>query len=1078
MYVRSKRLDQRPTNSNRGTTGVAKLTIRFRRGNFVTTTTRANVWREHWTAVVILGAVIVLVYGDVVFLGYTLSPAVYAFAVLTPPFGYHGRWLLYGIEMDPVAAGQQNWPVYVLIGKMLRSGQLPLWNPYQGTGVPLAADPTWSTYFPFDLLYVIVENPYWDFVWLLKLWTAGILAYFLLRRMGLSFSSAIGGGLAYCLSGQFILSPFVNWTNVAILTPALLLVVMKCFDQPLRASIIAGGSLAFAIAILGSHLESLLVQFSYVCFFVMFDAVTRRTQRKILGMLTWVITILLGVGLAAFFLVPLQEYSGVAATAHGQSMGMIAANGGTGAANCPFHGRCSRLMYWVSLFIPYLYRLFQTYYHYAALNGRGFSFSYYPGYVGVCVMFLSLLPLYPILRRTVRLENSKYYFFFLAAAVLVLMKIFGIPPVNWIGLLPGFQYVDFLRYSGAVLAMSFAGAGAYGLELVIRRDARNLSLPVVLLMLVAILPAALLTIPNPLSSAGSHFPAIIAYLALAVYYAAISAYVAARGGADAGKTLVILLVLELVSYVPRGLTGQYEALRVSVLVGAALLLVIGMKVRDPLELIEQFRPPFKMKLYNRQAQPNSPRKSIEIVPRRSMNDIMTRRTFMAAVIIAALILQFSISAVAPNGIPQRYDPYTTPPYVKFLEANLGYQRAFSPSGIFIQDSPGVYALQNLGYYYSALAPSSFMTFVKANLDSAAGPTDFTWVRVNEIRANIAFYSLLGVRYFVTSHNYPSLSILNAISIQPQAENDYAWAQVGGSIVSSSFMTDVPFNALTLRIDTQGRIRLGDVQIVIDSMPFNMSLHRKSSIDVTSIINDAPNEFSFELVPVTKKTAFVISISQSDTRKGNEVAVLHWANIKPNPDLFLLRSSLNISLGLILSDPSLLVVYHDLNATIYENLRAFPRTFLIGNATTASDETDAILKTRELGWGTRSTAVIEGMPQIEATAVNSAAGQLGDAWIQEYSPTYVSIRLLALRSSLLVLTDTYFPCWNAYLDGVPVPTYRSFGLVRGIFIPPGSHRVIFKYEPASFKVGATISIFSGTALALIICVSVFRAKRRR
>jgi hypothetical protein len=895
-------------------------------------TSRRSVWGDHWIAAALLGVVVVLVYGDVVFMGYTLSPTLWSLSVLIPPFGYHGRWgaPFFPTVVDPLATGGQNWPVYVLIGKMIRSGQVPLWNPYQGTGAPLAADESWSTYFPFDLLYVFLGNPYWDYIWLLKLWTAGILAYFLLRHMGLSFHSAIGGGLAYCLSGAFIWSPFINWTNVAILTPALLLVVMKCFDQPFAPSIVVTGSLAFAISVLAAHLESLLIQFSYVFLFVIFEAATRRKQRKMFGVVTWVITIILGTGLAAFFLVPLQEYGGVAALFHGPWMGTISVVRGLPGDENP-------LIWWVSFFVPYLYSFLQTYF-YAGL-GRVFSWDNFPGYVGICVLFLSLLPLYPVVRRSVRFAYGKYYFFFLAAAILVLMKIFGVPPINWLGVLPGFQYVDFPRYSGSVLAMSFAGASAYGIELVRRGEARNVSWPVVLLMLTAILPVVLLTIPDPLSPFGKYFPVSVAYLALAIYYAVISACVAAKGGANAAQTLVALLVLELASYIPRSLTIQFEAVRVGVLAGTGLLLFVGTRVKNPLDLIESFRPLSNMKLYNEQISAIPTRKTfLGIIPPPSIRNAMTRRNFMVAAIVAALILQFSISGVAPNGIPQRYDPYTAPPYVKFLEANLGYQRAYSPDGLFFPPSAGVYTLQNLGEF-SALMPSSFYAFLKANLDNNTEGTDLVgngYVRLNpaisaqcEIRANIAFYSLLGVKYFVTSY-----TVLN--------------------------------------------------------MP---------------------------------------------------------------------------------------VAYHDVNATIYENLRAFPRTFLIGHVTVASDEQDAILKTRELGWETRNATVLEGMPENEVSAIDSAAGEPGVTSIEQYSPSSVSIHVVALRASLLVLTDTYFPGWRAYLDGTPVPTYRAYGLVRGVFIPPGPHQVLFKYESTSFKIGVIISVLSAAVLSILSCSSVYRPKRR-
>jgi len=891
-------------------------------------TGRPNIWRERCTAAAILGVAIMLVYGEIAFMGYTLSPALWSFNVLIPPFGYHGRWVTYPTVLDPLGTGSQNWPVYVLIDKLIRSGQLPLWNPYQGTGAPLAADETWSTYFPFDLLYVFIGNQYWDYVWLLKLWTAGMLAYLLLKHMRLSFCSAMGGALAYCLSGAFIWSPFMNWTNVAILMPALLLIAMKCFDEPLHPSTITIGSLTFAATLLAAHLESLLIQFSYIFLFVVFEAATRRNRRKMFGLLTWAITIILGAGLTAFFLLPLQEYSAIAALFHGQWVGLASTASGLTRDQNP-------MVWWVGFFVPYLYSFFQTYF-YAGL-GSVFTWDNFPGYVGVCVLFLALLPLYPIVRMSVRLANRKYYFFFLAAAMLVLMKIFGIPPINWIGLLPGFQYVDFPRYFGSALAISFAGAAAYGIELVLRRDARNMSWSVLLFVLAVILSAVLSTVPHPLSPSGRYFPVSVAYLTLAIFYATLSAYVAAEGGADAGRTIVMLIVLELVSYIPKSLPVQYEAARVCALAGAGFLLVGGEGIKSRLELIELPRFLSNMRSQNHRVRAKREEHRPPI-SNSTMNNILTRRNVMTIVIVAALVLQFSISGTAPNGFPERYDPYTTPPYVKFLQANLGYQRAYSPDGLFFPPSAGVYALENLGEF-SALMPSSFYAFSRVNLDNDTVGTDLVgngYVRQNpairaqnEIRANIAFYSLLGVKYFVTSY-----TVLN--------------------------------------------------------MP---------------------------------------------------------------------------------------VVFRDVNATIYDNPGAFPRTFLARQVEVASGESDAILKTRTLGWGTRNTTVIEDMPQNEIAAIDSAGGDPGVALIERYDPTAVSISVIAAQPSLLVLTDTYFPGWNAYLDGSAVPTYRAYGLVRGVFVPPGSHLISFEYEPTSFQKGAIISVLSGAILAILGCASIFRPKRR-
>src|SRR5208337_1930879 len=140
-----------------------------------------------------------------------------------------------------------------------------------------------------------------------KIWLAGIICYLFLRKLGLGHVSATGGSFAYCLSGAFIFYPFLPWTDVAILTPALLLVAKKCFDESPARDTIALGSVVFAISLLGAHIEALVIQFLYVNLFVVFEAFTSK-RKKVRGVATWAGVVLMGLGLASFFLLPVLEY--------------------------------------------------------------------------------------------------------------------------------------------------------------------------------------------------------------------------------------------------------------------------------------------------------------------------------------------------------------------------------------------------------------------------------------------------------------------------------------------------------------------------------------------------------------------------------------------------------------------------------------------------------------------------------------------------------------------------------------------------------------------------------------------------
>jgi len=51
--------------------------------------------------------------------------------------------------------------------------------------------------------------------------------------------------------------------------------------------------------------------------------------------------------------------------------------------------------------------------------------------------------------------------------------------------------------------------------------------------------------------------------------------------------------------------------------------------------------------------------------------------------------------------------------------------------------------------------------------------------------------------------------------------------------------------------------------------------------------------------------------------------------------------------------------------------------------------------------------------------------------------------------ILTLSDTYYPGWQAFVDGVEVPILRTYTTLRGVAIGPGHHFVNFKFSPGTF-----------------------------
>ena len=88
----------------------------------------------------------------------------------------------------------------------LRAGELPLWNPHEHFGEPVARDGRSALWYPATLLLMTLPQPQaWHAIAILHLWLAGTGAWLLAGRYGLEPIPRLMCGVAYMLCGMTVL---------------------------------------------------------------------------------------------------------------------------------------------------------------------------------------------------------------------------------------------------------------------------------------------------------------------------------------------------------------------------------------------------------------------------------------------------------------------------------------------------------------------------------------------------------------------------------------------------------------------------------------------------------------------------------------------------------------------------------------------------------------------------------------------------------------------------------------------------------------------------------------------------------
>jgi len=160
-----------------------------------------------------------------------------------------------------------------------------------------------------------------------------------------------------------------------------------------------------------------------------------------------------------------------------------------------------------------------------------------------------------------------------------------------------------------------------------------------------------------------------------------------------------------------------------------------------------------------------------------------------------------------------------------------------------------------------------------------------------------------------------------------------------------------------------------------------------------------------------------------------------------------------------------MVYQDSNIAVFENKNVLPRVFGVPLSGTAVESDDAMLerlKTRT--FNPKATVLLPQPPSVSSNGPRSNAGFQESVEIIAAGMNGYTLRSGASEPAVLVISQIYYPGWEAFVDGSKAKVLRTNYALTGVVVPAGSHEVRLVFAPRSFRIGLGLTLFSAAFLA--------------
>jgi hypothetical protein len=169
------------------------------------------------------------------------------------------------------------------------------------------------------------------------------------------------------------------------------------------------------------------------------------------------------------------------------------------------------------------------------------------------------------------------------------------------------------------------------------------------------------------------------------------------------------------------------------------------------------------------------------------------------------------------------------------------------------------------------------------------------------------------------------------------------------------------------------------------------------------------------------------------------------------------------------------VYEEGKVKVYRVGDPLPRAWVVYQAVAADDD-QALAMLNAANFDPRATAVIPATDPMPALPSQGGPGEA--ATVVEARPGRLVLDVTAGGDGLLVISQPYYPGWQAQVDQQETPIYRTDYLLQGVPVAAGTHRVELTYHLSLLPALVSLAAAAACLAGLLIQIAVGRLSRRR